>query len=385
VTQSETLIAAPVHGIGTKLRTMRLFFLMTGLGISVWAIIVPFTKIRFNLDDGTLGLMLLAGGSGGVVAMPICGIAISRFGSRNVLVFVSVAFGVLLPLLTLAPSPVAFTAMLFLYGAIFGAADVAMNAQAVVIERQSGRREMSLFHALYSIGTLAVAIITSLLLRLGLSNIECALLTGAVILLIATQSRFLLSKDKDLPSGGPLIALPNRATLTLGLCCFACFLTEGASTDWSTIFMRFSRNVPIASATFGYAAFAVTMAASRLLGDRTATWLGPVAVMRLGCGIAAAGLLLVVAVPVSAVDVIGFGLVGLGTGNIAPLVFNAAARVPGMTANHSVPAVVGLGYVGFLIGPVIIGLVAHALSLSVAFGMDAALMVAIGFAGHAVE
>jgi hypothetical protein len=107
-------------------------------------------------------------------------------------------------------------------------------------------------------------------------------------------------------------------------------------------------------------------------------------VMRLGCWLAVAGFAMVIFLPYGPAGIVGFGLVGFGIGNIAPLVFSAAARVKGMTANHSVPAVVGLGYVGFLLGPVAIGLVAHAASLSAALGLDAALLFAIGFAADAV-
>jgi hypothetical protein len=135
----------------------------------------------------------------------------------------------------------------------------------------------------------------------------------------------------------------------------------------------------------GYAAFSVAMAATRLAGDRVATALGSPAVMRLGCGVAVAGFALAVLVPSGIAGVIGFGLVGLGIGNISPLVFSAAARVPGIAASHSVPAVVGLGYVGFLLGPVAIGAIAQNAGLGRALGVDALLIFAIGFAAGAVR
>jgi MFS family permease len=371
-------------GIAVRLRTMRLFYLMAGIGISAWAITVPFTKIRFGLDDGTLGLILFAGGFGGVVAMPFCGPLIARFGSRRVLVTAGLAYGIVLLLLSVAPSIFWFTTLLFLYGLIFGAIDVAMNAQGAVIETRSGRRQMSFFHAMFSVGGLAAALATSFLLRIGLSNALCAGLCGLAIYLILSRGRHLLPAADDLPSHGPPLALPNRATVVLGLCCLACFLTEGVATDWSTIFLKFSRGMPVATAALGYAAFSLAMAGARMVGDRAAMRLGPAMVMRLGCWLAVAGFAMVIFLPYGPAGIVGFGLVGFGIGNIAPLVFSAAARVKGMTANHSVPAVVGLGYVGFLLGPVAIGLVAHAASLSAALGLDAALLFAIGFAADAV-
>jgi MFS family permease len=371
-------------GISARLRTMRMMFFMTGIGISVWAITVPFTKIRFHLSDGTLGLMLLAGGTGGILAMPFAGMAIGRWGSRAVLITVGLGFGLLLPFLTLAPSPLAFTFLLLLYGALFGALDISLNAQGAVIERQSRRLQMSGFHACYSLGTLAIAAACSLLLHLGASYIGCALVSASTILLLLTQSPRLVPPGEDAPATGATIALPNRATIVLGLCCFACFMTEGACTDWSTIYLRFSRGLPLATAALGYTAFAVSMTASRFGGDHVATRLGAPQVMRLGCALAVVGFALTIFVPYGLAGIIGFGLIGLGTGNVVPLIFSAAARVPGIAAHHSVPAVVGLGYAGFLIGPVVIGLLSNHFGLGAALGLDALLLVATFFAAKAV-
>jgi MFS family permease len=369
----------------TKLRTMRLFFGMGGIGISVWAITVPFTKIRFHLDDGTLGLMLLAGGMGGILVMPVAGVAVSRWGSKNVLAAVGLAMGPLLPGLGVAPSPLAFTGLLLVYGALFGALDIALNAQGAVMERMSGRLQMSGFHACFSLGTLAVALASSLLLRFGVSYIGCALASAGAMLLILTQARRLVGKAEDESAPGPHLALPNRATIVLGLCCFVCFMTEGAATDWSTIYLHFSRGMPVDAAALGYAAYAVAMAGSRLFGDAVAAKLGQAWLMRLGCVMGVLGFALVVFVPVGWVGVIGFGLIGLGTGNIAPLVFSAAGRVPGIAANHAMPAVVGLGYAGFLAGPVLIGLVANHLGLGFALGAIGALLAGTFFAARAVD
>jgi MFS family permease len=365
---------------------MRWFYFFTGLGISVWAITVPYTKIRFHLDDGTLGLMLLAGGVGGVVCMPFSGMAVARFGSRTTLFICSGLVGLMMPVLTIVPNPSSFVVAVFIYGWLFGVQDVALNAQAAVIEVRSGRLLMSGFHACYSLGSLAVAVVTSVLLRFGVSNAACAGLccaAGAAVLL--TQGRRLLPKSLDLPSEAKRFEMPNRATLVLGLCCFVCFLTEGAATDWSTIFLHFSRGMSLSSAALGYAAFAVSMTATRLGGDRVAMHLGQVRVMQLSCVLAVAGFGLIIFLPFGIAGILGFGLVGLGTGNLAPLVLSAAARVPGMSANHSVPAVMGLGYAGFLVGPPIIGLVASHASLSLSLGLNAALLAAIFFAARAVR
>jgi len=125
------------------------------------------------------------------------------------------------------------------------------------------------------------------------------------------------------------------------------------------------------------------MAVSRLTGDRAAARIGKPAVMRWGAIIAGFGLVLTVLVPFAPIDMLGFALVGIGTGNIAPLLFGAASRVPGLAASVSVPAVVSLGYLGFLSGPVAIGLIAHHFSLSASFALDGVLMLLLAFAAKA--
>jgi MFS family permease len=371
-------------GLTRRLLSLRLFYLMAGIGISAWAIIVPFAKLRFHLDDATLGTILMTSGTGGVLAMPFAGPLIARFGSRAVLMGAGLVFAVTLSLLNLAPSVPSLIVLLFIFGAAFGAIDVAMNAQAVVAEADSRRLLMSGFHAMYSIGSLAIALGTSLLLKAGFSNVFCGILSGLLALFVLPRQRELVPRERDLPAG-PAFALPNRPTLLLGLCCFACFLTEGAVTDWSTVFLHFSRQVAMSSATLGYAGFSVMMALSRLMGDRLATKLGKPTIWRGGALLAALGLLLVVLVPWPVVDIVGFALVGAGAGNISPLIFSAAARVPGVSASLSVPAVVSLGYIGFLTGPVLIGEIADHSSLSVSLALDALMMGGLALAARAAE
>ncbi len=372
-----------MSGLKRRISTIRLFYFMAGIGISAWAIIVPFAKIRFRLDDGTLGLILMASGTGGVLVMPLAGPLLGRFGSRAVLLGSGIIFALTLPLLNLAPNVPLLVVLLFVFGAAFGVIDIAMNAQAVVTETQAGRLLMSGFHAMYSFGSLTVALATALLLKAGFGHAFCAALSGLAAAGILTQSRYLLPPRHDLPAG-PAFAMPGRDTLLLGACCFACFLTEGAITDWSTVFLRFTRHVPLSSATLGYAGFSIMMALARLSGDKAAERLGKPAVMRLGALIAASGLFLSVLVPSAPLDVLGFAMVGIGAGNIAPLVFSAAARIPGMPANLSVPAVVSLGYIGFLLGPVLIGLISRYSSLGVALGLDGLMMLLLCLGGRAV-
>ncbi|WP_298282537.1 MFS transporter [Acidocella sp.] len=364
--------------------TMRLVFVMAGIGISVWAIIIPLTKIRFGISDAALGGVLFMGGLGGVAVMPLAGLLVARLGSRAALALAGGAMALLLPALSAAPSAGWFTAILFVYGAVFGTLDAAMNAQGAVVERRAGRLLMSGFHACYSLGTLGIVLGTSLCLRLGLAEPLCAGASALLAALVLTQTPRLVGREGDDQAEGRHLALPNRATLALGLLCFTAFMTEGVATDWSTIFLRFERHMALPDAPLGYAAFAVAMVGARLLGDGVATRFGQPAVLRLGTLLGALGFGLAIVSASGWVAVAGFGLVGLGTGNMAPLIFSAAARVPGMSAHQAMPAVVGLGYAGFLVGPVVIGLIAGRFGLGGALGLDGALLVGACFGARAV-
>lgn len=368
----------------SKLWTIRLIFALAGVGISVWAIVVPYAKLKFHLSDGDLGVVLFFAGIGGVLAMPLAGPAVARWGSRNCIVVAGLLICLLLPLFAIAPSAYVFTGLLFLYGAIFGLLDVAMNTQGTVIEARSGRLHMSGFHACYSLGMLSVAVLVSVLLNLGATLELFCFLCAAIVLLGLTQSFRLVPKKNDPQRNKQNFALPNPHALVLGLCCFTAFMCEGASTDWSTVFLNTVRHMPIHDAVLGYAAFAITTTFARLTGDRLAMYFGQSALMRLGVSVAVTGFALVVFVPFGLVNVLGFALVGFGTGNIAPLVFSAASRVPGMYAHHSIPAVVGIGYLGFLIGPVMMGAVSSHFGLAAAFGVNAALLAGSFFAARYV-
>lgn len=357
-----------------RLWIARLIFALSGIGISAWALLVPAAKIRFHLSDGGLGHVLFLANIGGVLIMCLAGPMVARWGSRSCVIASLLLICLLLPLLGWAPTIPVFTVLLCFYSAVFGVLDVSINVQGTLVEAQSGALQMSGFHACFSLGTLAMALVASLLFKAGGTLEWLCGLCVVIILAGLSQSFKLPSKNYDPTPTGRRFAMPGRPAIILGLSCFAVFMCEGAAIDWSTIFLHFSRHMPAADAVLGYAAFAVATALARITGDPLATQLGQSRLMRLGVVMAVIGFALVALVPSGVVGIIGFGLVGFGSGNVLPLVFSAAARVPGMQTHHSMQVVVGVGYVGFLAGPVMIGLVASRFGLNTAFILDAILL-----------
>ena len=361
---------------GAEQRATRLVFFITGFGGAAWAALVPFARARAGLDDGSLGLLLLCLGIGSIVTMPLSGAAAARFGCRSVIVAAGIAAALALPLLASLSSRPALVAALMLFGAGIGGLDVAMNIQAIIVERASARSMMSGFHGLFSLGGIAGAGGMALLLVAGTAPLQAALCVSLVMLAVLAASASHL-----LPYGsraeGPAFAIPHGIVLFIGLLCFVLFLAEGAVLDWSAVFLSSIRHMARSYAGLGYAAFAATMTVGRLMGDRIVDALGPRRVVLAGALCAACGFVLTLVVGSWPLALLGFALVGVGCANIVPVLFSAVGRQTVMPEPVAVPAITTLGYAGILAGPAGIGFIAHLSSLPAAFAVLAAMLVAV--------
>ena len=345
---------------------------------------VPFAKMRLGLDEAALGFILLSLGAGSMLAMPLAGIAIHYWGSRPVVITTSLATCAALPLLAAAPTAALLAASLFLFGAALGAMDVAMNAQAIAVQRVMARPIMSSFHALFSVGGLIGAAIESALLRAGMPLTFCAVLIAVLLgVLAATEHRHLLP-DRGAAEGGGMRIVPSPAVLLLGALCFMSFLAEGAVLDWSAVFLREARGVDVAVAGVGYAAFSVAMAFGRLTGDSLTHRFGGRLMLRAGGAVAALGFVAVAAIPSAAGALAGFVLVGLGASNVVPVLFSSTGRVPGVAPGIALATVTTIAYAGLLAGPAMIGFGAHFSSLATMFVVLAAMFVAVALSARRV-
>lgn len=359
-------------------------FLICGTATSCWAPIIPFAKARLGLDEATLGLMLLSFGGGSMVAMPLAGVAIHVWGSRRVVAIASLGTCAALPLLALPLNAALLTSTLFVFGAALGAMDVAMNAQALAVQHAAARPIMSGFHALFSVGGLIGAALLSALLRAGGGLAPCVAAIAVALSALAVSQQRRLVADHGAADSSSFTIVPRPAVLLLGALCFMCFLGEGAVLDWSAVFLREHRQVDVAIAGVGYATFSIAMAAMRLTGDRITHRFGPMRTLRIGGALAAAGYLAVAAIPSAAGALAGFVIVGIGAANIVPIFFTAAGRVPGVPPGIGLATVTTIGYGGLLLGPALIGFVADATSLQLAFVLVAAMFGAIAVAATRV-
>jgi predicted MFS family arabinose efflux permease len=262
-----------------------------------------------------------------------------------------------------------------------------MNANAVEIEQATGRPIMSSFHAVFSIGGFLGAATGGLLAQAALS--PGATFTAVAVVIVALAlwgARWALPLTAHAaPTGAGPASGGGGGTLLLGVLAFCCMIGEGAAADWSSVYLSESLNSSDGFAAAAYAAFSIMMTAGRLAGDRLATLMGPVNLVRACGALAASGLGLGLLADHQVAAVIGFGCFGAGLSCIVPQVFSAAGRRDPARAGKALARVASLGYVGFLSGPVLIGGAAELIGLPRALAIPALLALFVALAARALR
>lgn len=362
-------------------------FCLNGLALANWIARIPDAKARLALSDGTLGLVLLFAAIGALIGQPATGWLIGRFGSRRVTTVLALVFALTIAPLGMATSAPQLMAALLVMGLFNGGLDVAMNAQAALVEQAYGRPIMASFHGLWSVGGLVGAILGGTVAGQGLAlGPHLLAVTGLAFIGLALATRWLapdsIGRTRE---GGPSFALPPRALLLLGAVAFGVLFCEGAIADWGAVYLREGLGSPPGLAATGYAVFALLMATGRLTGDWLTLRLGAGRIARSGGALVALGVTLTVLTGAPLVAIIGFGLIGAGVSCIFPLILSAAARTPGVAPGIAIAAMATAGYTGFLVGPPLIGSLAEAISLRGALGVLGLLGLLIFGFGGAVE
>ena len=330
-----------------------------------------------------LGLALICGAVGGVIAMQFAPRIMRKIGPSTLQRAAMLLGCLMLPVAVLAPGAWQLGAALLLMGAGIGTVDLVMNAQAVQVEARMGRPVMSGLHGLWSFGALSGAGLGALLLTLLPPVWQAAALTGGACVAVLLVSGTMLpmqedSRRRDTPA--PRLLLRPVLVLTGAMMGMA-FGIEGALLDWSAIFLREYHHVARAAAGLGYAAFAGATLSGRMCGDWVRARLGDRTVL---AGVALGGGCLGLAVlsPVAWFAVLGFALTGLALCNAAPILFNVAGRIGADAGSagstRAVGGVVTLAYAGVMAAPPLLGLVAQQSSLAVALGLVAGLAVLLG-------
>lgn len=367
-----------------------LLFLLYGTILGTWTARIPAVKQRLGLSDGQLSIGLLAFAAGAIVGMQAAGPLVDRLRSGRVMIPAAVADGALLVLPAFAFDLPVLALCLFAFGAVHGTLNVAMNVNAVEVQRAMDRPIISSCHAVYSAGGFLGAGIGGLFAfaGAGAGTTFLSVAGGAVLVAVWAAAWALPAELTPRPEPDPGAARGGAAltaVLFLGVLVFCCLVGEGAAADWSAVYLRDSLGSAAGFAATAYAAFSIAMMGGRLAGDRLTAWLGPVRLVR-ACGVlAAVGLACALLIGRPLAGVAGFACLGAGLSCIAPQVFAAAGSRDPARAGQAIGRVAGMGFLGFVVGPVVIGGAAQLFGLPRALLIPALLALFVAAAAPALR
>ncbi|MFC6162218.1 MFS transporter [Kribbella jiaozuonensis] len=335
---------------------------------------VPWIQEHAGVSAGQLGLALAFPALGAAVMMPLAARVTHRFGSRNALRGLLALWTLALIPPSFAPGLLTLCVALFIYGGTAGMADVAMNALGVEIEHRLKKSIMSGLHGLWSVGALLGSAVGTVAAHANISA-QVHHVVAAIVLTIvgAVVCQFVLNihpeEDEEPPAR---FALPPKSALLIGAVGFCAVFAEGASLDWSAVYLRDILDSSAGVAAGATTGFALTMAIARLTGDAVVDRFGAVRTVRWSGVIATLGGLLVVVSPTAAVAMAGFGLIGVGIAVVVPLAFAAAGHT-GPNPSQAIAGVATITYASGLVAPSIIGGIAQASNLTMSFIVVTAL------------
>jgi fucose permease len=359
-------------------------FVVHGLLFASWTAHIPDVKTHLGLTDGTLGLALLGAPVGSVTAMIASSWLLPRVGSRRIVRVALVGYCAAGPLVGLTGSLMALFAALFAWGAFQGTLDVAMNTQAIAVERAGRRPLMSGLHGSWSIGALAGAGIGALAVTAGITLSAQLLVLSTIALLAAglVTTRMLpaAAEHADSPSAparradaaqrpAGRVSRWSGGMIMLGAIVFAAMLCEGATADWSAVYLSGPLHARGVVPGLGYTAFALAMVTVRLSGNRLLTRFQPDRLLPALALVATLGFAAALLIAQPAAALLGFGCLGIGLASVVPAVFSAAGRVPGLPPGTAVATASACGWAGFVCGPPLIGRLSTRASLPVALGL----------------
>nr|WP_245865509.1 MFS transporter [Rhodococcus kyotonensis] len=352
-------------------------FAVNGFVFAIWVVHIPSVEDRVGISHATLGSLLLVLGAGAIVGMQTAGPLSDRFGSNRLVTIAGIVLSIAVMGPALSTSPMALAASLFVFGMFNGALDVSMNSQAVDVERLYERPIMSAFHALFSVGGVVGSLVGAATLAAGV-RIEVSMGAAAIlgIASIMVCSRFLLQASEHIAEthdapGGKF----TPRVLTLGALAFSLMLAEGVANDWSTLQVKEHLDTADGTAALAFGFFAAMMTVGRFCADRVSARFGPVAVVRYGNLIAAVGMLAVFSSEWLPLTLAGWAAFGLGLSGSIPQIFTSAGNLGSGPSATNMSRVVGMGYVGLLAGPALIGWLSHAIPLTTAMLVPLALTV----------
>ncbi|MEQ1275405.1 MFS transporter [Acinetobacter ursingii] len=382
---SRTALIDPEIQLSAQRLSTRFSFFGLGFATAAWAPLIPFAQQRLHFNHADFGLLLLCSGLGAMLAMPATGKIVQRVGCRVPIGFALLLLAVLLPSLSLWTTPLMMAITLFLFGTAAGSLGVALNIQAVVVEKNSLKSLMSGFHGMASLGGLAGVLTITALLALSISAVMSAFAVSLLLVIIvflsvpysikAVENTSLEASSKVKKSIRQ--RLPQPLIILIGIACFIIFMMEGAAMDWSGIYLTQQYGVNTAFAGLAYTFFAIAMTTGRFTGHYLIRYFGEKKLLTYSAICATLGLALVSIAPHWWLVLVGYTLVGTGCSNIVPIMFSRAGRQTVMPSAVALSCVSTLAYTGILVGPAFIGMIGELIGLKTVFMALSGLLLLI--------
>ncbi len=387
-----------------RLRTWRLavfaIFTASGLSIATWASRVPTIRAELGVDNSVIGLLLLGAGAASILGLSCSSVIIARLGTRRGMLLTMLTFAVGLALIGVGTDVLGSLSVVLLGLALFGfgngALDVMMNVDGAAIEVQVGKTILPLFHAFFSFGTVIGAGLGALAAANDVSVFVHATSAGIAIVVIAViafayvPQRDTGSPDDDTDAGWrerlavSLSAWREPRTYALGVVMLGMAFAEGGANDWMALGVTQGHGGGEAQGALALTVFSIAMAVVRVLGGPLVDRFGRVATLRVLAVTAVVGILLFILAPNLPLVFVGAALWGVGASLGFPLGMSAAADDPAKAAAR-VSAAATVGYVAFLCGPPILGVISDHIGLLNTLFIIVVLVAASGFASAAAK
>ncbi len=353
--------------------SLSVFFFLSGFSFSSWASRIPTIKTAFELNEAELGTILLTMPISSLIGLPFSGWLVTRFDSRIPLTVAFIMNAICLTFIGSARSTFQLVVAVFLFALSMRVFNIAVNTQAITLQKQFERKINGSFHGLWSTGGIVGVAFTTLFVALDIS-MTYHLLTVSLIAILATSYFFRSLLRNDRSSSGNKIAFgkPDPYILYLGLLVFFAAICEGGMFDWSGIY--FQQIVKVDIFTSGYLIFMTFMALSRFVSDRIIERIGMPTTYVLSALLVVSGISLAILLPSFWPAMTGFSLVGFGTASIIPMTYTLAGASKKYSPGIAISLIATFGIAGMLLGPPMIGYLAHAFNLKVSF-------IAFAFAG----
>jgi MFS family permease len=347
------------------------FFFGMGFCFATWASRIPDLKLSLNLSEADLGTLLFALPMGQLLAIPISGKIVAKYGSRKIAILGLFVYAAFLTLLGLPTESWQLGLALFLFGFFGNFCNIAVNTQGVYTQQLFDKPITGSFHGSWSLAGFSGALLALLMLFLKLSPFQhFVVVLFLITLLIATNFKYLVkakqqkAEEKEKTS---FFKIQDTSLIWYGLISFCCMASEGIMFDWSGVYFKEIVKAPGALVILGYTSFMITMTIGRFLSDILVLKFGPRKVILASGFIISIGLYSAVLFPYLIPCTLAFMLVGFGVSNVIPIVFNAAGNSKKVTTSIALTIVSSISFVGFLIGPPVIGYIAELTSLKYSF------------------